>query len=394
MNKRHEKIKENEDFWKTPTSIINQKLKRISDVSWKITLFCKWNSRLLITLGIVCVIKNTHNNGKICNADTNYMTKEFLDASCVPRTNIKHHISEIYEKYFLNDDKTVYPGVGSIVGELPEWKNLSYYFYVGEILIFQGILAKMIGYLLSRRMYVRNGLLENIITEYNSGRTIEQIHDRTAKEMNKKMPAYRNSVYWILGTEILNIIILIFCIDSWNRLLDGRFLTYGLKIIQYHFDPIAAEFINPEMRNFPMITSCTLKMTGGNGKIENRQGICILGLNPAYAKLMIFIWFWYAIMLVLMIGGFIIDIRFLSFKNTRTNAAKTKFGAPIEIQFKGETLTFAELQLFNDLRGILLFKELKRLLVIYYQKSRVKTTTFNAKRTFFRSGRLTEETTC
>ena len=83
-----------------------------------------------------------------------------------------------------------------------------------------------------------------------------------------------------------------------DRFFDGTFLTYGIEVISYA-ERDQEDRIDPMVYIFPRMTKCTFHKFGRSGEIEKHDAMCILPLNIMNEKIYIFLWFWFALLLVL-----------------------------------------------------------------------------------------------
>ncbi len=83
-----------------------------------------------------------------------------------------------------------------------------------------------------------------------------------------------------------------------DRFFDGTFLTYGIEVISYA-ERDQEDRIDPMVYIFPRMTKCLFHKFGRSGEIERHDAMCILPLNIMNEKIYIFLWFWFALLLVL-----------------------------------------------------------------------------------------------
>ena len=83
-----------------------------------------------------------------------------------------------------------------------------------------------------------------------------------------------------------------------DRFFDGTFLTYGIEVISFA-ERDQEDRIDPMVYIFPRMTKCTFHKFGRSGEIEKHDAMCILPLNIVNEKIYIFLWFWFALLLVL-----------------------------------------------------------------------------------------------
>ena len=75
--------------------------------------------------------------------------------------------------------------------------------------------------------------------------------------------------------------------------LSGQFCSFGRRFVEYNMygykDP---DTINPVSTLFPKMASCTFRLYGRSGSIQEEQTLCILPLNVVNEKIAICLWFW------------------------------------------------------------------------------------------------------
>lgn len=105
--------------------------------------------------------------------------------------------------------------------------------------------------------------------------------------------------YWICESLCLvNIIAQMFFM---NRFFDGEFMSYGWNIMNFSETP-QDQRIDPMVFVFPRITKCIFHKYGASGSIQKHDSLCLLPLNIVNEKTYIFIWFWYIILLIMLVG--------------------------------------------------------------------------------------------
>lgn len=105
--------------------------------------------------------------------------------------------------------------------------------------------------------------------------------------------------YW--ACEVLCFINIIVQMYLMNRFFDGEFLSYGTRIMQLSDVP-QEQRVDPMVYIFPRVTKCIFHKYGASGSLQKHDSLCILPLNIVNEKTYVFIWFWYMIMLVMLIG--------------------------------------------------------------------------------------------
>lgn len=60
--------------------------------------------------------------------------------------------------------------------------------------------------------------------------------------------------------------------------------------------------MDPMVYVFPRVTKCIFHKYGASGSIQKHDSLCILPLNIVNEKTYIFIWFWYIILVIMLVG--------------------------------------------------------------------------------------------
>lgn len=99
--------------------------------------------------------------------------------------------------------------------------------------------------------------------------------------MHNKYNAY---AFWFFCCEQLNFIVVLAQWFITNKFLKYKFLTYGPDVVRYYNVPPEERFLlrdmpNPMCETFPRIAACNYVRYGSGGGQENKNAICILGLN-------------------------------------------------------------------------------------------------------------------
>lgn len=94
-----------------------------------------------------------------------------------------------------------------------------------------------------------------------------------------------------------------------NLFLSGSFLTYGIKVLKYQQNH-SYQF-NPMEVTFPRLTKCNFYKYGSSGTVQHIDVMCILAQNVLNDKIYLFLWFWFFILAILSITGFIYRIAFV-----------------------------------------------------------------------------------
>lgn len=133
----------------------------------------------------------------------------------------------------------------------------------------------------------------------------ENLHDPTLKKDIKEKRILGITTYFsfyvnqqstyasnFFCCELLNFAVAIGQFYLTDRFLDGEFFNYGIDVIFNHT-------LQPMDRIFPKITKCNFHLFGSSGSLQKYDGLCILTINIINEKIYLFLWFWFAGMVIL-----------------------------------------------------------------------------------------------
>jgi len=127
---------------------------------------------------------------------------------------------------------------------------------------------------------------------------LESVVDRYVKYF--KCVFHRNTWYYayFFVCELMNYILLVVQFQYTDKILNGKFLWYGLEAWVYlssgknHKDGA----LNPMCAAFPTEVSCELPTVGAAGGEQSHNGLCVLTQNIINEKIYLILWFWYVIL--------------------------------------------------------------------------------------------------
>ncbi|XP_040575378.1 innexin inx2 isoform X1 [Lepeophtheirus salmonis] len=179
----------------------------------------------------------------------------------------------------------------------------TYYQWVSIFLVAQAML-----FYIPRCIWIlQEGGLMGYLVKGTTGRVVENADEKKGNllrnfqiHIHNKFSAY---AFCFFFCELLNVILVIFAIFITHKFLNNQFLTYGLDVYLYFSLPpeerIRQETVNPMCEVFPKIAACDFHRYGMGGGMDNRFGICVLGLNMINDKVFVFIWYWYCLLIIL-----------------------------------------------------------------------------------------------
>ena len=200
-----------------------------------------------------------------------------------------------------------FPNVGpEIFGpggqESSERRIHSYYQWVPFVLFLQGILFYMPHWIWKQ---YEDGKIRNL-TDGGRGFSLGNclINERKSRcaamseYLQETMHTNGQLALAYVGCELLNLVNVIGNIFFIDRFLNGTFLSYGSRVIQFS-DMDQEDRFDPMIEVFPRMTKCTFHKYGSSGTIQKHDALCVLAWNIFNEKIYIFLWFWLIILSIL-----------------------------------------------------------------------------------------------
>ncbi|XP_003703064.1 optic ganglion reduced [Megachile rotundata] len=198
--------------------------------------------------------------------------------------------------------EVAHPGVSNDFGDVDARKYYTYYQWVCFVLFFQALLCYVPQWLWN--MW-EGGLISALVMGMNHGLDKEEnIQKKKSVLMDYLLNHIRTHnmyVYRYFICEALCLVNIFMQLYLMNRFFDGEFLSYGLRVLQFSDVP-QEERVDPMVYVFPRVTKCLFYKYGASGTIQQHDSLCILPLNIVNEKTYIFIWFWFTILSVLLLG--------------------------------------------------------------------------------------------
>lgn len=198
--------------------------------------------------------------------------------------------------------EVAHPGVSNDFGDVDARKYYTYYQWVCFVLFFQALLCYVPQWLWN--MW-EGGLISALVMGMNHGLDKEEnIQKKKSVLMDYLLNHIRTHnmyVYRYFVCEALCLVNIFVQLYLMNRFFDGEFLSYGLRVLQFSDVP-QEERVDPMVYVFPRVTKCLFYKYGASGTIQQHDSLCILPLNIVNEKTYIFIWFWFTILSVLLLG--------------------------------------------------------------------------------------------
>ncbi|KAK4030986.1 innexin inx3 [Daphnia magna] len=194
-----------------------------------------------------------------------------------------------------------FQGVGPAYEGQGERRIHSYYQWVPFVLFLQGILFYLPHWIWKQCEdgQVRNmtdgsrGLLLGWVAEDRKMRS-SALSDYLQETLHTRG---RLALVYI-ACEVLNFVNVVGNIFFIDKFLNGAFLDYGTRVIQYsNMDQEDRDDVLIEV--FPRMTKCTFHRYGPSGSIQTHDALCVLAWNIFNEKIYIFLWFWLILLSVL-----------------------------------------------------------------------------------------------
>ncbi|XP_033228348.1 innexin inx1 [Belonocnema kinseyi] len=195
-----------------------------------------------------------------------------------------------------------HPGVANDYGNENAKKYYTYYQWVCFALFFQAVLCYLPHYLWK---IWEGGLINMLVMGMNHG--LEQEDTITKKKgilMNyliTHIKRHNSYAYRYFVCEVLCLVNIITQLYLMDLFFDGEFLKYGWSVLNISDAP-QEKRIDPMVYVFPRVTKCIFHKYGASGTIQKHDSLCILPLNIVNEKTYIFIWFWFMLLTVLLVG--------------------------------------------------------------------------------------------
>ncbi|XP_020296871.1 innexin inx1 [Pseudomyrmex gracilis] len=198
--------------------------------------------------------------------------------------------------------EVAHPGVANDFGDVEARKYYTYYQWVCFVLFFQALFCYVPQWLWNNW---EGGLMQALVMGLNYGidekENIEKKKNTLMEYLRLHIKCHNTYVYRYFVCEALCLINIFAQLYFMNRFFDGEFLSYGLRVLQMSETP-QEERIDPMVYVFPRVTKCIFHKYGPSGTIQRHDSLCILPLNIVNEKTYIFIWFWFILLAIMLIG--------------------------------------------------------------------------------------------
>ncbi|XP_033330436.2 optic ganglion reduced [Megalopta genalis] len=198
--------------------------------------------------------------------------------------------------------EVAHPGVANDFGDVDARKYYTYYQWVCFVLFFQAVMCYVPQWLWN--MW-EGGLINALVMGMNHGldqdENIQKKKSVLTDYLMTHIKSHNMYAYRYFACEALCLVNIFLQMYLMNRFFDGEFLSYGLRVLQFSEAP-QEERVDPMVYVFPRVTKCIFHKYGPTGTIQKHDSLCILPLNIVNEKTYIFIWFWFTILSVMLLG--------------------------------------------------------------------------------------------
>ncbi|KAB7504543.1 Innexin inx6 [Armadillidium nasatum] len=104
--------------------------------------------------------------------------------------------------------------------------------------------------------------------------------------------------------EFLNFTNTVFNLWFLNKFLGEKYMSIGIDLLKYVGEDDSKR-TDPLIILFPRVTKCNFYLFGPSGTRQNRDILCVLGLNVINEKIFVFLWFWFIFLAIVSALGMI-----------------------------------------------------------------------------------------
>lgn len=148
-----------------------------------------------------------------------------------------------------------------------------------------------------------------------------------------------------LAMEFLNLVVVIFNILLLNVFLNDHFTYYGYEALQKLTNDTVDAYSDFDA-TFPTVAKCRYYINGMGGSVDKRDTMCVLIRNSFNRNMFMFIWCWYAFLIVVDVGNLIFWALLLSSARVRVwylkkmgGCSKPSFDRLVDIVMKGRNFS-------------------------------------------------------
>ena len=184
------------------------------------------------------------------------------------------------------------------LGGVKGGKHTHYYLWLPFILGFCMFIVKIPRFIW-KHVFERN-LMSQILDHREK---MDKLEQKLSGISERRIKFY---CFGFIFCELLNLISVLICICICDKLLGGKFWSYGSDYIEFSQTESESQ-ANPMCHLFPTEVSCDVgsgAITGG-GNVDNKNVLCILSNNLFNQYYFFILWIWWTLLIILSILGLI-----------------------------------------------------------------------------------------
>jgi len=184
------------------------------------------------------------------------------------------------------------------LGGIKGGKHTHYYLWLPFILGFCMFIVKIPRFIW-KHVFERN-LMSQILDHREK---MDKLEQKLSGISERRIKFY---CFGFIFCELLNLISVLICICICDKLLGGKFWSYGSDYMEFSQTESDSQ-ANPMCHLFPTEVSCDVgsgAITGG-GNVDNKNVLCILSNNLFNQYYFFILWIWWTLLIILSILGLI-----------------------------------------------------------------------------------------
>ena len=185
-----------------------------------------------------------------------------------------------------------------VLGGVKGGKHTHYYLWLPFILGFCMFIVKIPRFIW-KHVFERN-LMSQILDHREK---MDKLEQKLSGISERRIKFY---CFGFIFCELLNLISVLICICICDKLLGGKFWSYGSDYMEFSQTESDSQ-ANPMCHLFPTEVSCDVgsgAITGG-GNVDNKNVLCILSNNLFNQYYFFILWIWWTLLIILSILGLI-----------------------------------------------------------------------------------------
>lgn len=152
-----------------------------------------------------------------------------------------------------------------------------------------------------------------------------KFRDLVVNHLRAKWTKDRYYLVKYLVCEVMCLVNLVGQMAFLDTVFFNEYFYFGIEVLMYFHSSIPGSMINPLVRIFPKVTSCTYRYFGSTGKIQSESVLCVLAVNVINEKIFLFLWFWFVVLAIVTFCMLVFKVALLSVTNLRCTTLCYRF---------------------------------------------------------------------